>query len=271
MSLLYNKYTADIYQCTAIILRRTNVLLPCCIYIVLMHYYFTAFFCHRWRTGVYWRMRLRNSIGMCCSVLRCVAVCYSVLQCVAVCCSVLQCVAECCSVLQCVAECCRVLWCVVVCCSVLPHGPPQHNQYVLDCNMLQCVAVCCSMLQCISARIRALASKFVAMCCGVMHYICAYSRANSIVVSICVAVRGTGWRRLIGCLKLQVIFCKRATNFKALLRKMTYKDEASYGISPLCNVLRCLLVNTHTHTHIYICIYLYIYILYMNINMYIYM
>jgi len=38
----------------------------------------------------------------------------------------------------------------------------------------------------------------------------------------------TGWRRLIGCLKLQVIFRKRATNYWALLRKMTFKDQASY-------------------------------------------
>ena len=35
----------------------------------------------------------------------------------------------------------------------------------------------------------------------------------------------TGWRRLIGCLKLQVIFRKKATNYRALLRKMTYEDR----------------------------------------------
>ena len=34
----------------------------------------------------------------------------------------------------------------------------------------------------------------------------------------------TGWRRISGCLKLPVIFRKRATNYRALLRKMTYKD-----------------------------------------------
>jgi len=44
----------------------------------------------------------------------------------------------------------------------------------------------------------------------------------------------TGWRRLIGCLKLQVIFRKKATNYRALLRKMTYEDKASYGSSPPC-------------------------------------
>ena len=41
----------------------------------------------------------------------------------------------------------------------------------------------------------------------------------------------TGWRRCIGCLKLQVSFFKRASNYRALLRKMTSKDKASYGSS----------------------------------------
>ena len=47
--------------------------------------------------------------------------------------------------------------------------------------------------------------------------------------------RCTGWRRPIGCLKLQVIFHKRATNYKALLRKMTYKDKAYYDSTPPFN------------------------------------
>jgi len=33
---------------------------------------------------------------------------------------------------------------------------------------------------------------------------------------------------------LQVIFRKRATNYRALLRKMTYKDKASYDSTPPC-------------------------------------
>ena len=44
----------------------------------------------------------------------------------------------------------------------------------------------------------------------------------------------TGWRRPIGCLELQVIFRKRATNYRALLRKMTCKDKASYDASQPC-------------------------------------
>ena len=69
----------------------------------------------------------------------------------------------------------------------------------------------------------------------------------------------TGWRRLIGCFKLQVIFRKRATNYRALLRKMTYQDKASYDSTPPCNCQQhCLHVHNsqqyhmsrrHTHTH----------------------
>ena len=44
----------------------------------------------------------------------------------------------------------------------------------------------------------------------------------------------TEWRRCTGYRKLQISFRKRATNYRALLRKMTYKDKASYGPSPIC-------------------------------------
>ena len=38
----------------------------------------------------------------------------------------------------------------------------------------------------------------------------------------------------LDALKLQVIFCKRATNYRALLRKMTCEDKASYESTPPC-------------------------------------
>ena len=44
-----------------------------------------------------------------------------------------------------------------------------------------------------------------------------------------------GWRRLIGCLKLQVIFHTRATNYRTLWREMTSTDRASYVSSPSCS------------------------------------
>ena len=46
-----------------------------------------------------------------------------------------------------------------------------------------------------------------------------------------------GWRRPIGCLEVQVIFRKRATNCRALLWIMTYEDKASYGSPPPCTTL----------------------------------
>jgi len=44
----------------------------------------------------------------------------------------------------------------------------------------------------------------------------------------------TGWRRRIGCLKLQVIFRKRATKYRALLHKIICKDKAFYDSTPPC-------------------------------------
>jgi len=64
----------------------------------------------------------------------------------------------------------------------------------------------------------------------------------------------TGWRRLIECLKSQVILRKRATNYRALLREMTYKDKASYGSSPPCTTRLSLI-----YVYMYVCIYIYIF------------
>jgi len=47
-------------------------------------------------------------------------------------------------------------------------------------------------------------------------------------------IKCTGWRRLIGSPKLQVIFHKRATKYRSLLRKMIYKDKGSYESSSPC-------------------------------------
>jgi len=57
------------------------------------------------------------------------------------------------------------------------------------------------------------------------HIICAFSRVYT----------HTGWPRLIGSPKLQIIFHKKATKYRPLLRKMTYKDKGSYESSPPCN------------------------------------
>jgi len=47
---------------------------------------------------------------------------------------------------------------------------------------------------------------------------------------------GTGWRRSIGCLISWITFRKLATNYRALLRKMTYKDKVSYESPPPCSL-----------------------------------
>jgi len=73
---------------------------------------------------------------------------------------------------------------------------------------------------------------------GALH-LCGMSRSkvwhdSFINTLFCGAICTTGWRRLIGCLKVQVIFRKRATNYTALLQKMTYEDKASYDSTPPC-------------------------------------
>ena len=95
---------------------------------------------------------------------------------------------------------------------------------------------------------------------------------------------------------MQVSFRQRATNYRALLRKMTYKDKTSYGSSPPCsadakalqmalekflnmlrnfsveNFLKCVYyIYTCIHIYIYqnIFIYMYIYV-HIYIRMYIY-
>ena len=55
-------------------------------------------------------------------------------------------------------------------------------------------------------------------------------------------------RSLIGCLQLQVIFHKRATNHRSLLRKVTYEDKASYDSTPLHTACA---VNTSLYTFTY--------------------
>jgi len=53
-----------------------------------------------------------------------------------------------------------------------------------------------------------------------------------LVACIHVSSYPTRCRRCIGCLKLQVSFHKRATNYRALLPKMTTKTKASWASSP---------------------------------------
>ena len=54
------------------------------------------------------------------------------------------------------------------------------------------------------------------------------------IVIMIITYRVTGWRRCIGCLKLQIFFRKRATNCRALLQKMTCNDKTCYVSTPPC-------------------------------------
>jgi len=73
------------------------------------------------------------------------------------------------------------------------------------------------------------------------------------------------WRqRLIGCVKLQVIFHKRATNYRALLQKMTYTDKASFDSTPPCT---CCYTFVPLCIHMRMCVYMHLYV---YVSMYIY-
>jgi len=64
-----------------------------------------------------------------------------------------------------------------------------------------------------------------------------------------------GWRRPIRCLKLQVLFRIRAINHRTFLRKMTYKDEASYGFlrHPVASLIMNPKFSLKAYVYMYIC------------------
>ena len=76
----------------------------------------------------------------------------------------------------------------------------------------------------------------------------------------------TGWRTLIGSPKLQIIFHKRATKYRSLLRKMTYKDKGSYESSPPCTKKTCRAYEwmmlhiwmSHAYIQMYMDVWLYV-------------
>jgi len=51
---------------------------------------------------------------------------------------------------------------------------------------------------------------------------------DTYLYDVCGVYVCTGWRRLIGSPKLQIISHKRATKYRSLLQKMTYEDKGSY-------------------------------------------
>jgi len=71
-----------------------------------------------------------------------------------------------------------------------------------------------------------------ALCCKSALTLCR-------IVDACHSQCTMGWRRLIGSPKLQIIFHKRATKYRALLLKMTYKDKATDDSTPPCTLIPC--------------------------------
>ena len=74
--------------------------------------------------------------------------------------------------------------------------------------------------------------------------------SRTIHVTISTSTHNTGWRRLIRSPNLQIIFHKRATTYRSLLWKMTYKDKASYESSPPCTHNQIIIQRRITHNEV---------------------
>jgi len=115
-----------------------------------------------------------------------------------------------------------------------------------------CVHVCVCVCVCVCMCVRA----YVVVCVCVCVLVCV--RCVCITARVCTTLGlqvprwpflitytkrapiqkrlDTGRRRNIGCLNLQVSFRKRSINYRDLLRKIIYKDKASYASSLRCNL-----------------------------------
>jgi len=119
-----------------------------------------------------------------------------------------------------------------VCCSVL--------QCVLQCVAV-CVAEWCSMFDVSNSRDASF-----------KRYI---HRAYPSISPEMNSSTDAAWRRPLGCLKLQVIFRKRATKYRAILREITYGDKALNDSTPPCtSIAHTHLSTEHIHLSISRCI-----------------
>jgi len=106
-----------------------------------------------------------------------------------------------------------------------------------------CLCACVCMCVCVRWHIIG-TNIYIRICISTCICICVYICKSNILALqsyyirswvITISKLSTGWRRLIGSLKLQVIFRKRATNYRAHLRKIIiYKDEVSHDSTPPC-------------------------------------
>ena len=86
--------------------------------------------------------------------------------------------------------------------------------------------------------------QFVAVCCSASHR----RIARAIICRQCRHHYSNGILQHIECLKLQVIFRKRATNYRALLQNLSYTDKALYDSTPPCSSFQDTDIHKHTHT-----------------------
>jgi len=103
-------------------------------------------------------------------------------------------------------------------------------------GLLYVVCVCMRVCVCVCACVH------VCMCACVLEQVYTLTRkaTHAYTHDTPRHAHNTGWRRLLGSPKSQIIFHKRATKYKSLLRKMTYKDKGSYESSPSCISSRTL-------------------------------
>jgi len=105
-----------------------------------------------------------------------------------------------------------------------------------------CLSVCLVYVQRVCGWVCPCACVFVCICVCVCECLCVgakyiYMGLTGIPFPIRLSfdlAHPTGWQRCKGCLKLQVSFRKRATNYRGFSRKETCNDKASYASSPPC-------------------------------------
>jgi len=156
--------------------------------------------------------------------------------------------------------------CCSVCCSVVQCGAVCLTYYTRE---MHPSAVCCSLLQCVLLCVAVCVAEWCSM------FDVSNSRDASFKRFIHRAYQSispemnrstdTAWRRPLGCLKLQVIFRKRATNYRALLRKITYGDKAFNDSTPPCTSIAH--TNILLHIPSFYCTYPSFYCTYPSIDL----
>ena len=128
--------------------------------------------------------------------------------------------------------------------------------------MLVCVRACVFVCVCVCVRVSlcVCVSIFLRVCvhvcvCVYVHilrkFLYVHLHIHLIAHTECVSnihlvsrTKRTGWQRLTGSPKLQIIFDKRATKYRSLLRKMACIDKGSYESSPPC--VKCIRLSGMT-------------------------